>query len=170
VSLADALAILRMLLALPTAWALFDGLWGLAFILFAFAALTDALDGWVARRSGALTARGAFLDPLADKVLVLTTLIAMASLGIVHWILVALIVTRELFVLVLRLRVYRAGTRLPAEGLAKIKTVCEMAGTLLLTTQGSAFAALGAPLIAVALLIGLYTLPRYLPMAPRRVA
>jgi len=170
VSLPDALAILRMFLAIPTVWAIIDGLWGLAFIFFALAALTDVIDGWLARRSGPLTPYGAFLDPLADKVLVVASLAAMASVGVIDGILVALVVAREVVVLLLRLRAHLAGRRLPASGIAKLKTVCEMAGTLLLTTQGSAFAVLGTPVVIVALLIGLYTLPRYLPMSPRRVA
>jgi CDP-diacylglycerol--glycerol-3-phosphate 3-phosphatidyltransferase len=169
VSPADALAVLRMLLAIPIVWAIRGDLWGLVFILFALAASTDALDGWLARRSGALTQHGAFLDPLADKVLVLATLVAMATVGIIDGILVALVAARELLVLGLRLRAQRAGRRLPASGLAKIKTVCEMAGTLLLATQGTSFAILGAPLIALALVVGLFSLPTYLPMSPRRV-
>jgi CDP-diacylglycerol--glycerol-3-phosphate 3-phosphatidyltransferase len=169
VSLADALAMLRMFLAIPTVWALLDGLWGLAFIFFALAALSDVIDGWLARRAGPLTPHGAFLDPLADKVLVLATLLAMASIGVVNGILVALIVAREAVVFVLRLRAHRAGRRVPADTVAKLKTACEMGGTLLLTTQGSAFAVLGAPAIVAALLIGLATLPRFLPMSPRRV-
>ena len=169
-SLPDALAILRMFLAVPVAWAIVDGLWGLAFIFFALAALTDVIDGWLARRSGPLTPHGAFLDPLADKVLVVASLAAMASVGVIDGRLVALVVAREVVVLLLRLRAYLTGRRLPASGIAKLKTVCEMAGTLLLTTQGSAFAVLGTPVVIVALLIGLYTVPRYLPMSPRRVA
>src|SRR5579863_4678509 len=64
-------------------------------------ASTDFLDGWVARRQGATTS-GAFLDPLADKVLVIGALCALASAGLVSWVPVVLIAGREVVISIYR--------------------------------------------------------------------
>src|SRR5439155_1664771 len=67
-----------------------------ALLVFLAAAATDAVDGPLARRLGGPTALGAALDPLADKVLVVGTLVALASLGIAPAWAVVLILAREL--------------------------------------------------------------------------
>jgi CDP-diacylglycerol--glycerol-3-phosphate 3-phosphatidyltransferase len=87
-------------------------------------ASTDFLDGWVARRQGATTS-GAFLDPLADKVLVLGALGALASINLVAWLPVLLIAAREAIISVYRSRVARHGISVPARPLAKMKTAVQ---------------------------------------------
>jgi CDP-diacylglycerol---glycerol-3-phosphate 3-phosphatidyltransferase len=87
-------------------------------------ASTDFLDGWIARRQGATTS-GAFLDPLADKVLVLGALVALASIGLVPWLPVVLIGAREAVISVYRSRVARHGVSVPARPLAKLKTATQ---------------------------------------------
>jgi CDP-diacylglycerol--glycerol-3-phosphate 3-phosphatidyltransferase len=87
-------------------------------------ASTDFLDGWVARRQGATTS-GAFLDPLADKVLVLGALGALASINLVTWLPVLLIAAREAIISVYRSRVARHGISVPARPLAKMKTAVQ---------------------------------------------
>ena len=67
--------------------------WGV-FALWTGLALTDGLDGWIARRQGT-TRSGAFLDPLADKVLVLGAMIMLVAIGTFWWLPVALIAVRE---------------------------------------------------------------------------
>jgi CDP-diacylglycerol--glycerol-3-phosphate 3-phosphatidyltransferase len=84
-------------------------------------ASTDFLDGWVARRHGATTS-GAFLDPLADKILVLGALGALAYIGIAAWLPVLLIAGREATISVYRSTVARHGVSVPARPLAKVKT------------------------------------------------
>lgn len=85
---------------------------------------SDGLDGWLARRQGATTS-GAFLDPLADKVLVLGALAAIAARGWVTWLPVALIAARELAMSVYRSRVGLHGVSVPARPLAKLKTAVQ---------------------------------------------
>jgi CDP-diacylglycerol--glycerol-3-phosphate 3-phosphatidyltransferase len=85
---------------------------------------SDALDGWVARRQGS-TSSGAFLDPLADKVLVLGALIALVVEGHFWWVPVALIALRELVISGYRSYVGRQGVSLPARRWAKVKTVVQ---------------------------------------------
>jgi CDP-diacylglycerol--glycerol-3-phosphate 3-phosphatidyltransferase len=87
-------------------------------------AASDALDGWVARRQGS-TSSGAFLDPLADKVLVLGALIAIVANGDFWWVPVALIAGRELVISGYRSYVGRRGVSMPARKWAKVKTVVQ---------------------------------------------
>lgn len=87
-------------------------------------ALSDIMDGWIARRMG-VTRSGAFLDPLADKFLVIGSLIALAAKGVFWWLPVALIAGRELVISVHRTRLSRRGVSVPATGLAKLKTLAQ---------------------------------------------
>ena len=87
-------------------------------------ASTDFLDGWVARRQGATTS-GAFLDPLADKVLVLGALGALAAVGLTSWVPVVVIAGREVAVSAYRSSVARHGVSVPARRLAKLKTASQ---------------------------------------------
>lgn len=86
---------------------------------------TDGLDGWLARRGGT-TRSGAFLDPLADKFLVLGGLAALADIGVFPWLPVALIAFREMTVSVYRAAAGRRGISLPARPLGKSKTVLQV--------------------------------------------
>lgn len=99
--------------------------WG-ALALWAALALSDGADGWLARRRGT-SASGAFLDPLADKFLVLGALSALADLGRFSWVPVALLAARELLITSFRVLVARHGTSVPARRSAKAKTVIEFA-------------------------------------------
>ncbi|HYA45131.1 MAG TPA: CDP-alcohol phosphatidyltransferase family protein, partial [Acidimicrobiales bacterium] len=85
---------------------------------------TDAADGWLARRQG-VTASGAFLDPLADKALVLGALCAMAAQGTVMWAPVVLLALREVVITLYRAVVARRGISVPARRVAKAKTLVE---------------------------------------------
>jgi CDP-diacylglycerol--glycerol-3-phosphate 3-phosphatidyltransferase len=97
--------------------------WGV-FALWTGLALTDGLDGWIARRQGT-TRSGAFLDPLADKVLVLGALIALVAIGTFWWLPVAVIAVREIAVSLIRVRWGRLGRAVPATRLAKLKTLVQ---------------------------------------------
>jgi CDP-diacylglycerol--glycerol-3-phosphate 3-phosphatidyltransferase len=94
--------------------------------LFIVAALTDLLDGWLARRGAQVTRIGKLLDPLADKLLVATALVVLLSVGrIPPWaaVLVVVIVGRELAVTGLRGIASADGRVMAASGLGKIKTL-----------------------------------------------
>jgi CDP-diacylglycerol--glycerol-3-phosphate 3-phosphatidyltransferase len=97
--------------------------WGV-FALWTGLALTDGLDGWIARRHGA-TRSGAFLDPLADKVLVIGALIMLVAIGTFWWVPVAIIGVREFAISVIRVRWGRLGLAIPATGMAKLKTLVQ---------------------------------------------
>ena len=83
---------------------------------------TDWFDGRIARRSGRTTSFGSLLDPVADKVLVLATLIVLLDQGVFPAWMVAAIVARELLVSGLRLAAIERGVVIAARDLGKLKT------------------------------------------------
>lgn len=85
-------------------------------------ASSDGFDGWLARRHGT-TRSGAFLDPLADKFLVLGSLFALTAQGRLPWLPVALMTAREVGMSGYRSWAGRRGVSIPARRLAKLKTV-----------------------------------------------
>lgn len=108
--------LLVMIVKEPTSWAAV-GFWTIL-------AMTDGIDGYLARRHGT-TRSGAFLDPLADKVLVLGALFALVAAGRFWIVPVALIAVREVAISVYRTQLGRQGLAVPARTLGKIKTVVQ---------------------------------------------
>jgi CDP-diacylglycerol--glycerol-3-phosphate 3-phosphatidyltransferase len=161
----DTLAALRALAGFPILVALAFDLRAVALSIFVLAALSDALDGWLARRQGTTTDHGVLLDPLADKALVLVTLAGLSLVGAVPLALVAAIAARELLVSGLRVLRHRAGAHLPASAAAKLKTALEMCAiaVLIVARPPAALATVGVVLLAAALAMGLVTLPTYFP-------
>lgn len=106
---------------------LLQGEWWLivSLIIFTLAALTDTFDGYYARRFEAYTFWGAFLDPIADKVLINTALGVFAYLHLVSWWVVGIIILRDLLVTVLRLQKISHGTVLQTSFIAKFKTTAQ---------------------------------------------
>ncbi|HMK96448.1 MAG TPA: CDP-diacylglycerol--glycerol-3-phosphate 3-phosphatidyltransferase, partial [Acidimicrobiales bacterium] len=113
--LATPVLVLIVLRATPS-WA--------ALLFWAAMALSDGVDGWLARRRGP-SSSGAFLDPLADKCMVLGALVAMAALGKFTWVPVALLAGRELVITLYRVAVARHGVSVPARWVGKAKTLVE---------------------------------------------
>jgi CDP-diacylglycerol--glycerol-3-phosphate 3-phosphatidyltransferase len=116
----------RLLLAIPTLLLIErDGstwvTWGLWFFLCA----TDSVDGWLARRDGT-TRSGAFLDPIADKVLTLGGFLALVSRGDVWWVPVAIMAAREIWISIYRVVAGKKGISLPAVRLGKYKAFIQM--------------------------------------------
>lgn len=85
---------------------------------------TDGIDGWIARRQGT-TRSGAFLDPLADKVVVLSALFLLSYEQVLPWFPVILIGVRELMMSVYRSWIGRRGVSIPARPSAKAKTLIQ---------------------------------------------
>ena len=98
--------------------------WIAGLVLWIVLAATDGLDGYLARRHGT-TRSGAFLDPLADKFLVLGALVALAAIGRFGWLPVVLISVREVAMSAYRSWVSRQGVSIPARTSAKAKTVLQ---------------------------------------------
>jgi CDP-diacylglycerol--glycerol-3-phosphate 3-phosphatidyltransferase len=90
---------------------------------------SDGIDGYVARRQGA-TRSGAFLDPLADKFLVLGALMGLAAVHEISWVPVAVIALREAGMSAFRVVASRRGVSIPARNTAKLKTAVQDAAIL----------------------------------------
>lgn len=90
---------LRLALTPLVAWVVATEQWLIAGVLFTIAALTDALDGWLARRLHARSSLGEMLDPLADKALINATMIGCALAGLLPLWLAVLIAGRDIIIL-----------------------------------------------------------------------
>ena len=114
-----------------------------AAIVFAVAAVTDMLDGYIARRTGQVTKLGKLLDPIADKLLVLSALILLMNVERVSALVVLLIVGRELAVTGIRAIAAGEGMIIPAETTGKYKMALQVVAIILLILEGTGLAALG---------------------------
>lgn len=101
------------------------GSW-IAFALWFALSASDGIDGWIARRHGA-TRSGAFLDPLADKVLVLGAMFTLVSRGVFGIWPVLIIAAREFIISIYRTVIGTKGVSMPASKMAKAKTVAQQA-------------------------------------------
>jgi CDP-diacylglycerol--glycerol-3-phosphate 3-phosphatidyltransferase len=118
-----------------------DSTWGhvIALILFVIAAISDFVDGWLARKMNLVTPLGKLLDPLADKILVSAAFVFLTAKGICPVWITALIIGREFLVTGLRQIAIEAGQVLAADNLGKWKTTFQLiyliAGLIWLTFE-----------------------------------
>lgn len=111
--------------------------WGAA--VFGSAALTDFLDGYLARRSGQVTKFGIILDPLADKFLVISALVVLVDMARLSAWMAIVIIVREFFVTGLRVVALSKNIIIPAEIGGKLKTTAQITSILCLILGGSIF-------------------------------
>jgi CDP-diacylglycerol--glycerol-3-phosphate 3-phosphatidyltransferase len=97
-------------------------------ICFFFACITDFFDGYIARKNNIITVFGSFLDPIADKFLVISVLIMLLSLGRVPDWVVIILVLRELYITSLRLLASNQNISVPVGPMGKWKTTAQMFG------------------------------------------
>ncbi len=129
-NLPNALTMLRILAVPVVVVALLDETANgdtLAAVVFALAALTDGLDGWIARSRGAITTFGKLMDPIADKLLVTAALVSLVSLDRVEAWVAMVIIAREFAVTGLRGVAAERGIVIQASWLGKLKTVLQIA-------------------------------------------
>lgn len=105
--------------------------WTAAWI-FTAASITDFFDGYIARKRGIVTVFGSFLDPIADKFLVVSSLIMLQALGRVHEFIVITLVLREMYMTSLRLLALNEGINVEVNQLGKWKTATQMVAIPLL--------------------------------------
>jgi len=98
----------------------------IAMILFLIASVTDGVDGWYARKYQATTEFGKFLDPLADKILVMSVFIVFGIKNLVPWWMIFIVLFRDIFVTVLRSIMIRKGKSMVTRSFAKVKTGIQM--------------------------------------------
>ena len=138
INLPNLLTMARIVMIPVILWLMADGtpsanFW--AAIVYILTAVTDFLDGWLARRMGLISILGKFLDPLADKLLVMSALVFMSYLGRLPLLGVAaviIMVGRELSVTALRTIAMSEGVVMAAGRSGKDKTALQMAAILLL--------------------------------------
>lgn len=132
---------------------------------FVAASITDFFDGYIARKKNIVTVFGSFLDPIADKFLVISSLIMLLALGRVHVLIVLVLVLREMYITALRLLAMEKGLSVPVGTLGKWKTATQMVGIPLLMANdkpwGLDMALLGTIAIYLASLFSLYSALEY---------
>jgi CDP-diacylglycerol--glycerol-3-phosphate 3-phosphatidyltransferase len=158
------------------------GRWAAAIVtaIFVLAALTDLLDGYLARRLGQVSALGAFLDPVADKLVVAAALVLLASDPLVHeyaWdsrlfvVMVLVIIGREITVSALREWMAELGKRkkVAVSSLGKVKTVMQMVAISFLLFRSSLWSipimTIGEILLYLAAILTLMSMLSYLRAA-----
>ena len=92
------ICLVRLALIWPVAVALYGGRYGLALALFVLAAISDGLDGYLAKRFNWISDLGKFLDPLADKLLLVTVFVESTWLGLAPWWVTAAAVARDVMI------------------------------------------------------------------------
>ena len=129
------LTVMRMLLVPVFIYLLF---WGgdhsylLALVIFITAGVTDIVDGYLARKLKIESTFGKLLDPLADKLLVLSALISFVTMGLIYAWMVALIVLRDVVVTTIRFLLERSATPMATSNVAKGKTAVQIAIVILI--------------------------------------
>jgi len=163
-NLPNSLTLFRLLcIPLVIFFLCFEGRWAsfLAALFFGMAFITDILDGFFARKYGAITVLGKFLDPLADKILVSITLIMLITVGRVPSWMVMLIIAREMAVTGLRSIAVSEGIVIQASPLGKYKTIFQAASISGLCLHygyfGVDFHAVGMVLLWIALFFTLWS-------------
>jgi len=160
--------VLVLVFYLPYKWTNFA-----AAFVFAFASATDWLDGWIARRWNQYSAFGAFLDPVADKLMVATALFLVVQSHPTKWMALwaAVIVGREIAVSALREWMAELGQRakVAVAAVGKIKTIVQMIAVTLLLYQapllGIPVFTIGEWMLAAAALLTLWSGYEYLRAA-----
>ncbi|MBI4803070.1 MAG: CDP-diacylglycerol--glycerol-3-phosphate 3-phosphatidyltransferase [Elusimicrobia bacterium] len=136
-TLANRITLMRMFLSLVIfALIFYRGFWSVlaAFILLTVASISDYVDGVIARRTNTTTHFGAIVDPLADKILILSTFLAFASireLTIPLWA-VFIILLREFTISTLRVLAALHGNVMKAEAAGKLKTTAQLTSSFII--------------------------------------
>lgn len=139
--------------------------------IFLLAAVTDWLDGYLARRLGQTTPFGAFLDPVADKLIVCASLVVLVSLARVDALIALIIIGREITISALREWMARMGqsSSVAVQGIGKLKTAVQMTAIPLLLYDGTLFGwhtrPLGQVLIVAAAVLTVWSMFYYLRKA-----
>ncbi len=132
---------------------------------FVVAAVTDFLDGYIARKRKIVTVFGSFLDPIADKFLVVSSLILLMGLNRIPILVVIILVLREMYITALRLLAMQKGLKVPVGKLGKWKTACQMIGVPMLMAydnwHGFSFPFFGSLFIYISTIISVYSAMEY---------
>lgn len=144
-TLPNLLTLARLVSAPYIAWLIASGRAEVGIWCLAAAGLTDALDGWLARRFGGVTPLGAYLDPIADKVLAGAVFLALGFAGAVPWWLVGIVFGRDILILAVAglFLAFTTVRAFPPSVWGKVSTLCQ------LTAAGFALGGLAFPRLGV---------------------
>src|SRR5919108_1723241 len=131
---------------------------GIALVVFAAAALTDLLDGYVARHRGIQSRLGAFLDPMADKLLLISSFVTLTWLKALPFWIAAVVISRDMILLLGALAIHMAGGRIHPRPTWAGKTATFFQVLTVLTGLASRFVHVGGALPAVMWLAAAFTL------------
>ena len=138
--------------------------WTAAWI-FVAASITDFFDGYIARKRGIVTVFGSFLDPIADKFLVVSSILMLQALNRIHVLLVIVLVLREFYITSLRLLAGDRGFKIPVGQMGKWKTATQMVGIPMLMANepglGIPFPIIGTVAIYLSGIISVYSATDY---------
>lgn len=165
-----------VLFYLPDSWLPLAGRNSLGALIFALAAVTDWLDGFLARKWEQTSAFGAFLDPVADKLIVAAALILLVELDRTQAWLAMVIIGREITISALREWMAQVGERrsVAVDYIGKLKTAAQMVAILLLLywqpiVPGIDTPMLGNFLMVIAAILTLWSMAYYLQMAGQQL-
>jgi cardiolipin synthase len=132
----------RILLVPIVVWAITSGEMRIAFLLFLAAGISDAVDGFLAKRFHMTSELGAYLDPLADKALIVSIYVSLGIAGALPIFLVILVVSRDIMIIGAFMLSWLVGKPMPVRPLvvSKVNTVAQiLLATLVLAEQGFDF-------------------------------
>ena len=165
-SIPNLITLARILLVPVVVWAIATGRMHLAFMLFLAAAISDAVDGFLAKRFGMMTELGAYLDPLADKVMIVTIYVTLGITGVIPLWIVILVVSRDFMIVGAIILSWLVGqpVSIRPHVISKLNTATQLAfACLVLASRGYGFDAepvLTLVMVLVAVLtllsVGLY--------------
>jgi CDP-diacylglycerol--glycerol-3-phosphate 3-phosphatidyltransferase len=142
--------------------------------IFTLASATDLLDGYVARKSKQVTKLGVLLDPLADKLLVISALIVLVDMGVIQAWIAIVIIAREFIVTGLRIVALSKDIIIPAEFGGKIKTTTQFVSIFILLIDRSGISldlySTGVVLLWTAMFIGIASGVQYFVLFWRRLS
>lgn len=118
----------------------------IAAVLFVIGALSDMIDGHLARKHNLITTFGKFMDPIADKLLVVSSLVVLVAQGAVHPLALVIILAREFLVSGFRLVVNDKGVVVAASMLGKIKTTLQIVAVVMAMLNNWPFSLAGFPM------------------------
>jgi cardiolipin synthase len=159
-SIPNLITLARILLVPVLVWAIASDQIRVAFALFLAAGVSDAVDGFLAKRFGMATALGAYLDPLADKAMLVSIYVALAIIGAIPLWLVILVVSRDIMIVsaVILSWLVDKPVKLKPHPVSKLNTVAQIALALLvLGSLGFGFSA-DAAIAALMALVAVLTL------------
>ena len=159
-SIPNLITLCRILLVPVVVWAITSDEMGVAFILFLAAGISDAVDGFLAKRFGMGTELGAYLDPLADKAMLVSIYIALGIMEAVPRWLVILVVSRDIMIVGAVILSWLVNRPIPLKPLlvSKLNTVAQIAlACVVLAALGFKFNA-DVAIVALTTLVAALTL------------